>query len=464
MLRRILTYSGYIIFTAILVGGTFALVAYGNDYAYDFATHKLVQNGHVIINSVPGSIQLSADGKRLKKKTPYQAAYKVGFHTFGLVRDGYWPWQKTLKVVAGQVSLVRYAVLVPRQPKTQTLDTRPQVVAESISKDHRHLAYISGGADPAVYTLDLGNPKPVKLFAPPAATETVPAETLTGVAWSDDASHLLIETSAAGVPVHRLAAAGGGEPLNLTTQYHYNFSGIKFSDSNWRQLYWVAPDGLRRLDVDAQNVSAVLADKVSQFWVEPGRVLYVQQTELGRSLWSLDSRAHHQRLIQALAESDSYSVAYVSYRGEDELAVVPSKTQTGTLYTGIYGDTPVAKTVAQGVTDASFSPDGHLLVLSSAGRMVTCDLEQSLVFERLVSYTVTDQPGNLLALSWFDNYHLLANRDGKLYWSEFDGANLVELGLAAGNFPAYGTADLKSLVVWQPDVAQVKLDQVQIKN
>jgi hypothetical protein len=464
MLRRILTYTGYLLSTIVLVGGTFGLVAYGNDYTYDLHTHKLVQNGHVIINSVPGNIALVADGKQLKKKTPYQAAYKVGLHTFGLVRDGYWPWQKTLKVIAGQVSLVRYVVLVPRAPKTVALDTRPQVMAQSISKDHRHLAYITGGADPAVYTMDLGNPKAVKLYSPPAATETVPAETLSGVSWSDDASHLMIVSTAAGAPVHRLAAASGGEPVNLTAQYHYNFSGIKFSDSNWRQLYWLAPDGLRRLDVDAQTVSAVLADKVTQFWVEPDRVLYVQQTELGRSLWSLDGRGRHQRLIQALAESDSYSVAYVNYRGEDELAVVPAKTQTGTLYTGIYGDTPVAKTVAQGVVEASFSPDGHLLVMSSPTRIVTCDLEQSLLYGRLVTYAVADQPGNLLALTWFDNYHLLANRDSKLYWSEFDGANQVELGSAAGNFPAYSTADIKSLLTFRPDGQQVRLEQVQIKQ
>src|SRR5436305_10379441 len=112
--RRLLIIAGYISLTGALAVGTFALVAYGNDYSYDFATHKIIQNGHVIIGSFPNGIRVTADGKELKKKTPYQAAYKVGLHSFGLARDGFWPWQKTLKVIAGQVSLVRYAVLVPR--------------------------------------------------------------------------------------------------------------------------------------------------------------------------------------------------------------------------------------------------------------------------------------------------------------------------------------------------------------
>jgi hypothetical protein len=354
--------------------------------------------------------------------------------------------------------------MMPAKPEKKVLDTKPLVVDQSISKDHRHLTYVTGGPDQAVYTLDLGNPKPVKLYAPPAVTPATPAETLSGVRWSDDASHLLIMSTVDGQPVYRLAAASGGEPANLTDQFKMNFSGMQFSASNWRQLYWISPDGLRRLDMDSQTITPVLADNVSQFWVIPGdRVLYVQQTELGRSLWSLDGRGHHQELIQALAESDSYSVAYSSYNSEDELAVVPSKTQTGTLYSGIFGDTPVAKVISKDVNAASFAPDGHLLVFSSPGRMLTYDLEQSELNNRFVSYEISDQPGNLSALSWYDSYHLLTNRGGELYWSEYDGANRVDLGPVSGNFPAYGTGDSKSLVYFKPEVQSVKVVQEVIK-
>jgi hypothetical protein len=463
MLKRILISLSYVFGTLVLVGGTFVLVAYGNDYAYDFATNTVIQKGHIIINSAPGGIRLTADGKELKKKTPYQAAYKVGQHTFDLVKDGFWPWHKVLKVVAGQVTLARYVILVPKSPQETVLDSRTQIVAQSISKDHRHLAYITGGADPAVYTLDLGNPKAVKLFTPPTATATVPAEVLTAVAWSDDATHLLVTSTAIGLPVHRLVAAGGGDVVNLTDKYKFNFSGMHFSANNWRQLYWISPDGLRRLDTDSQSVSAVLADKVTQFWVVPDRVLYVQQTGLGRSLWSLDAHGKHQELIQALVDSDSYSVTYASYRGDDQLAVVPAKSQVGTLYTGIFGDTPVAKTIAKGVTAASFSPDGHLLVFTAPTSFVTYDLEQSAIYDKNVSYSVADLPA-LSVMTWFDNYHLLANRGGKLYWSEFDGNNQIELGSVYGDLPAYSTSDFKSLVEFKPDTTQVRVTQLNIKQ
>jgi hypothetical protein len=467
MLRRILTFAGYLGITLLVLGVTFALVAYGEGYTYDFSTRRIIQKGHVIISSLPSGIRLTADGKELKKKTPYQAAYKVGKHTFQLVRDGYWPWQKTLEVVAGQVTLARYAILVPKEPETKTIDAQPQVVAQAVSRDHRHVAYITGGATAALYVWHVGDEKPTKLYTPKVATETEPAEVLSNMTWSDDASHLIIESRLGDQVVHRLAAVGGGEPVNLTAQYRFNFNGIKFSSQTWRQLYWISPDGLRRLDTENQSVSAVLAEKVTQFWVIPDRVLYVQQTELGRSLWSLDNRGNRQELIPALAESDTYEVAYATYRGKDELAIVPSKTRTATLYAEIFSRTPVAKVVAHDVTSASFSPDGHLLALTSPTAITTYDLERSQLDDAFVAYTINDQPGKLSHLTWFDNYHLLTVRDGKLYWSEFDGANRVELGAAVGGLPAHSTADMKNVLVFRPVGegvgATVRLTQVQIR-
>jgi hypothetical protein len=462
MLRRALIAIGWVVLTVFVVGLTFALVAYGNDYAYDFSTHKIIHKGHVIISTVPTGANVAVDGKDIHKRTPYQSAYKVGAHAFELSKTGFVTWKKTFDVVAGQVSLAKYVIMLPTRPQQATLDTRTQIVAQSVSKDHRHLAYISGGPDSALYTLDLGNPKLVKLYTPKAATPDVPAEVLKDAMWSDDASHLLISSTVGAQNVHRLAAAGGGEPVDLTDQYKFDFSGIKFSGNNWRQLYWISPDGLRRLDVDSQTVSAVLADKVSQFWVTGDRVLYVQQTELGRSLWSLDRGGHHQELIPALAESDTYSVAYASFRGEDELAVVPAKTQVGTLYSGIFGDTPVAKTVARGVNSANFASDGHLVAFTSPSSILMYDLEQSTLNNHFVAYTITGLNG-LANLTWFDNFHLLITRNGRLFWTEFDGANTVSLGDTVGALPGYSSGDQKQIEYFAPDGAKTKITQLTIR-
>jgi hypothetical protein len=451
MLRRILLTLGYTLVVIFVVTVTFALVAYGNDYTYDFSTRQIVQRGHVIINSVPGGAKVIVDGKALNKQTPYQAAWSVGQHIFKLERGGYVTWQKALNVVAGQVNLVEYAVLVPKNPPKTLMDSKSDLLMQAISSDHKHIAYIAGGTAPALYTLDLGSGKVVKLYTPKVQTADVPGETLQSVTWSDDASHLLIRSLVGSIVTYRLAAAAGGEPVNLTDQYRFDFSTLAFSPNNWRQLYWISPDGLRRLDVDSQTVSAVLADKVTQFWVVTDRVLYVQQADLGRSLWSLDTRGKRQQLIQALPQSTSYSVAYSSYRGQDELAVVPADTQVGTLYSAILSDTPTAKVAAHGVTAVDFSPDGHLAAFSSPHSIVMYDLDRATLFGTDAIYTISDQPGTLQKLSWFDNYHMLTVRDGRLCWSEYDGANRIDLGFVAAGVAANRSADFRSIVEFVPD-------------
>jgi hypothetical protein len=463
ILKLMLVIAGYCMAVLAIVGFTVALVAYGNDYSYDFSTHRIIQKGHIIITSAPSGVRVKVDGKQLNKKTPYQTAYKVGEHTFSLIKDGYYPWTKSISIVAGRVALANYVILIPKNIVSTTLDTRPQILGQSISKDHRHIAYITGGIDAAVVTLDVGSRKQMKLYVPKVASAEAPAEVLKDVSWSDDASHLLITTDVGGQVIQRLATAGStAEPVNLTQEFGFDLSGLKFSGSNWKQLYWVSADGLRRLDVDAKTVSGVLADKVTQFWPQPDHVLYVQQTDLGRTLWSLDSRGRKQEIVQVLAESASYAVAESKYNGDDQLVVVPAATQVATLYSAIFSDTPESKVLAHNVTGVGFAPDGHLLALTSPTATSVYDLERSDIERSFVLYRVPFV-GALANLTWFDSDHLLANRDGRLFLSEFDGANSIDLGAVSGALPGYGSADGRAVIMYGPSEAGVKVNQLVIR-
>ncbi len=462
MLRRLLVILGYIGLTALVVAATVLLVAYGQGYAYNFKTGRLIRTALVMIESNPSGVLVTKDGKATGKRTSYRSSFESGSYTFSLSKDGYYPWSKQLAVQWPLVTLAQYVILVPRHPATATLDTRSQIVLQSMSKDHRHLAYVTGGVDPAVYTLDLGGGKPVKAYTPRAATPVQGAETVTGLTWSDDASHLLVVSQDTTGQVHRLMAADGSGAVNLTQQYGFTLTGLTFSDANWRQLYWISADGLRRLDVGSQAVSAVLATNVSQFQVVSGRVLYVQTAELGRTLWSIDSSGRKQELIQALPDSDTYAMDYTNYRGTDELAVVPSKTHVGTLYTDIYGSNPASRVIARDVDNASFSPDGHLLTFWAAGTILTYDLERSALLNNVTSYTFNGAQ-DVRSLTWFDNFHVLENQGGHLIWREFDGTNTVDLGLLTGSFPAYSTSDNRSVIALMPDGPSVRVQQLTIK-
>jgi len=464
MLKRVLTAFGYLSLTAAVIVLTAGLVAYGNGYAYNFRTHKIIRTG-IIVQSFPSGLRVTLDNKLLKKKTPYRASVEGGTFRISLAKDGYYPWTKLVNVIASEVSLVQYVLLIPNHPQTTILDTRTQILAQDISRDHRHLAYLIGGTEPAVYALDVSNQnaKPVRLYLPRAATETLPVETLISVVWSDDASHLIIVSKIGEIVTHHLISANGSDVKNLTAQYGFNLTGLKFSGNNWQQLYWISPDGLRRLDVGSQSVSGVLADKVSQFTIADNRILYVQLTDLGRTLWSTDGRGNSQELIQALPESDSYSIDAARYNNQDYLSVVPSKTAVGTLYSGIYDANPVSKVVARDVAITSFSPDGHLAIYHSATAVKTYDLERSDIDHKTVIYDFPASAGAITTMTWFDNFHLLIARGGHLIWSEFDGANQVDMGPVVDTLPSYSTSDLKSIISFKTAENSIHLIQTIIR-
>ena len=449
MLRRFAITIGYLLAACLVVGLTIGLVAYGQGYSYNFSQHRVVRTGIVIIQSTPGSVKVSLDGKKPKKKTTYRQSFEAGSYTFTLAKDGYQTWTKTLKVLAGEVTLAQYVTLIPTDLRPQVVLATDPVTSQSLSHDHRHLAFVTSGAASAVYTSDFSSSKPTKVYTPAAATPTTPAESLVSVTWSADASHLLVMSQVGGAITARVMAADGSGAVNLTDQYRFDFTSLRFSGNDWKQLYWISPDGLRRLDLNSQSVSAVLADQVMQFQVEDDRLLYVQSTALGQSLWSFDYRSHKQQLIAALVPSAHYGLAYTTYRGTSELAVVPAGTATGTLYSDILGDNPVAQTIAHNVSDVSFSPDGHLVVFSGPASVTTYDLDQSNVFGSPVSYTFT--PGALsLPPTWFDNFHLLLNENGQLVWREFDGQNAANFGPVQSSLTAFASADAKSVYVYRP--------------
>ncbi len=464
-LKNILTATGYLAVAILIVGATIGLVAYGAGYQYDFAAGKVVRTSLIILQSTPPGAQVSLNGKNLGKKTTYRQSFRLGSYVLDLTRPGFQPWHKLLQVVAGEVTLVQYVILIPNHPTTKTVDAAGQIVAQSISKDHRHLAYITGGANQAVYAYNAGDQKTTKVFALPPAAVGSPAETLAGLQWSDDATRLLVESAAGAKVIDRVMDANGTNVIDTTSQYAMNFAGAHFAPGNANQLYFLAPDGLRRLDVSANVISGVLADKVSQYQVADGRVLYVQSSVLGETLSSIDGSGHVQLLIPALPASPSYAMATVIYGGNEQLAIIPSATGVGTLYSDIYGSHPTSRLIARGVAGASFSPNGHFLVFTAATGITTYDLDRSTLLGEFVTYSFNGI-SNLKNLSWFDNFHVLLNDNGRLKFAEFDGANLIDLGSLLSDFPAYGTPDFKSVIAMTPGAtaaADSLLTQLTIK-
>ena len=459
MLRRLPTIIGYLLFALVVIGGTFVLVAYSQGYSYDMSEHSFVRRGLVLFSSTPSGAQITKDGKSLNHNTSYRASYDPGKYAITIAKDGFHSWNKTLQVIAGQVTYARYVILLPMILLNSTVSATPTPYLIPVSsEDHHHLAYSTAPTatdSAAVWVADMPGGAPEKRFGLPAATATVPAESIVSLNWSVDASHLLIVSQGVAGRVYRVIAADGSNPLNLTDKYKFDFAGIRFSPNDWHQLYWVSTDGsLRRLDLGSQVVSSVLAGQVTQFNYASDHLIYIETTPLGRSLmtFALNDSNNKSVIVQALPASPSYVISYSSYQGNDEVVVIPSSTRDALIYSGIFGSSPVSTIVARGVDNAVFSPDGHFVALYSTTKLITYDIQLSTPIYN-VSYTSSTLAAPLTGLSWFDPYHLLLHLGDQAVFCDFDGTNQVNVAPVVAGMTPFAANDTRSIYSLEPAIA-----------
>jgi hypothetical protein len=440
----ILRVAGYILAAVVIVVGTISLIAYGNGYSYNITTGQLEHRGLLILQSTPSGAQIMVGKKHLSQQTPYHPTLLPGTYNFTLTKAGYRTWSEALWVVASQVDLAQYVILLPQHLAVSEVTTFPAVSQAVATRDHDKVAYlVPSGDDAGIWSIDTTSHQRTKLYTPAVATATTPAETVQILGWSDDDSRLLIQSQQGSTPtVLDLASNGTDQPINLSTTFNQTISSATFYPGDSHTLYWQSPDGLRRLDLDNQSVSNVLATHVAGFTFAGSKVLYVTTATSQPSLWSLDSSGNKTELVKKLPPSAHYELAFATYIGTPEAVVVAQDSHTAILYTSIYDD-PVATPLAASATHASFNGDGRFAVLYDDTHVATYDVQRSTMYQMdAVNSSVT-------GLSWFDNYHLLFNRNGEIVLSEFNGNYAIAI-TRADSLPPTGSSDTKSVVASSP--------------
>jgi hypothetical protein len=453
MMRRILASFGYLADAALIIGGTIGLVAYGEGYEFSFKLHHFILKGLVLINSSPGSAAIARNGTDLKKHTNYRATYSPGSYTFTVSKDGFRSWSKRLTVEAGQVTDARYIVLLPNTLVKATVATTSSFGLMTTSADERRVAYVtpaSATIGQAIWTIDLPSGQPIRRFNLPLATPDVPTETINQLTWSKDGSHILFSTQSSTGKIFRVMENNGNNIVNLTTKYQLDFSNIVFAPSDWHLLFWMSSDGtLRRLDLGAESVSGVIAGDITQISFANDRILFIQTTSLGKTLQSapVSDPTNISRLIPSLPESPTYAISFGRYQNSDELVIIPASTREATLYSGIFGSSPVSTIVARNVDAALFSPSDRYIALYSATHVSTYDGLLSSA-THIVTSESPALPGALTSLMWADDAHLISRIGSSAVWSDYDGSNAQVLtsDTADGSVP-FASNDQRSAYV-----------------
>jgi hypothetical protein len=431
--KKILLICSYVLVAAIIAGGTLLLVSYGQGYSYDFKNHKFVSNGLLILGTTPDGARLSINDRLTRKSTPYRSTLRVGEYDLKLTKDGYRPWTKRVTIVASEVVNLALIIMVPEQLRTRVVSGAPDPTSLIVSSDHKHIAAITGGTNPGLWQINAEKATTKKIYTP-SEGQTIQSATL-----SRDGSRSLVRVQYPdGVHVLHINM-DNGKVQDLTSDFKVALDDLRFSFKDANRLYWLSADGLRRIDVDSRTLSAVLADKVANYTYDNDRIIYIQSTNLGKIVAVMDADGRNaETLVEGVVESPSYVMSYASFRGNDDLAVVPSSTGQMTVYESIYSDNVVSRVVARDVTRVLPSDDGHYFVFAGTKGFGSYDIGRGKLYNGLYTDAVD-------AISWFNGAHVVVNSGGKTQLVEFDGGNATTI---ADSLPiqSFGMHDQRRIV------------------
>ena len=128
----------FIITVCIILGVSAAVIAYGRGYRLDIRKNSLKPTGLISATSDPVGAQVLVDNQ-LKTATNNSFAIEPGWYSLRLIKEGYIPWEKKLRV-QGEVVTRADAFLFPTNPSLSPL-TRIGIEQPTLSPDGTKIAY-----------------------------------------------------------------------------------------------------------------------------------------------------------------------------------------------------------------------------------------------------------------------------------------------------------------------------------
>lgn len=473
--RLILTYTLAPLFIGSVVT---LLVLYMLGYRFSLSDHSVSQGGLIQLDSRPTGARVDVDTYQLPARTATRYDATAGLHTITMSRDGYVPWQKTVTVEPGKVLWLNYARLIPRDIKQSAVLDLPSLDSSIASSNRQAIVAVADDTKPVVTVVTLGGTVrqsdvtlPSSLYTTGGGTSRFVVEDLSSTGRYALVKHtygkkyewLFVDT--------RTVA----NSRNVTSIVGQQTTRPLFVANRDLQLYVVASNNVRLVDLDKETVSAPLISNVAEMTQSPQGILsYVsrvdgkkQQRVAGyytpgaskphviRTFYDNGKAVLRIRIAEYVG--DQYVVLQYGTSIEINTTRLPSSDNEQELQL-----TSIATmAVPDGADYVSFSPTARFVISQHGSTYYTYDLE-------LNSLSTTSLKGESPVkrqLAWLDSYYVWSDRDSTLRLYEFDGANSHAIGTIASGQAVTLSGDNRYLYAFTPtdDGASMELIRFQMR-
>ncbi len=197
--RKLIPFIVFILILTISIG----IIAYGKGWRLDVTNRSVKPTGLISVTSQPSGAQVFVDGA-LRTATNNAFNIDPGWYTVRIVKEGYLPWEKKLRV-QGEIAVKVEALLLPGSPSLSPL-TNTGVVKPTLSPDGTKVAYIATSslrssvqAQAGLWVLELSD-RPLGPNRDPqqlAQNDTILSSPEAELLWSPDSRDLMVKTKTA---------------------------------------------------------------------------------------------------------------------------------------------------------------------------------------------------------------------------------------------------------------------------
>ena len=409
---RIIISEAVMVIAVIAMVTALAFIVSGYWINADFEVER---QGMLQVYSVPTGATVSVDGEApWYQRTNTSKILSGGEHVIEITKEGYDSWSKTISISEGLLYRLNYPYLFPqKRTKESVYDTTTTTFA-TVSPDRKFLLLANNTTSWKLVNLDSDTIKATPIDISAALTNgtatgtTLFAGKIILAEWDSANSHVLLKIDNDTKKEWLLLdIRNPAKSINLTREYAADFTDMKIFDDSATNLLAMRNGNLHKINVEAHQISAVLAEQVLSYDTYDSEIIYVS----GESILVLKPGSESTVLTKIEAGSHPKVLTTKFY---DNRYLFTIDENIVTVY--LKEDLKEIKsfTINFSPTTAKIGYGGEFVIMNNGINFATLDMESMQLREWEI---------NSPHFGWLNNYMMYSVLDGALGVYDFDGLN-----------------------------------------
>ncbi len=431
--RKIYWFFIYPLVALVFVTLSVLFILSARGYSLHFENNAITfeKTGMLIVGTKPAGTDIFLNGKNTSKKTITFFSVKIdslskGKYILKLEKEGYYKWEKEVKISPEMVTWANYVLLFSKNPKIEKTDFSGSLVESVPSHDNKFSLFLTKTKDGEIlYKMQNSSGEKTTLLETAKLTEDKRFSDIKVVDWSKDHRYVVILGTIKGDRRYLTVNTESKSVEDLTTLSPVKFERMTFNTSNSEELYSSFGGELIRLNLRTKSVSSALENHIIYFtFSAEGKIYYIKDNAGTRSLWRASADLSGKTsLSDAIPVSDVYDARVSS---KDQRVALSVKNGDFLYLVAKVGEKNSLITIGKNIIDFAWSQDGERLFYKGKASNIVV-LEDDGYKKETQEYEAVDT-ASYQGISWYDSRHLLGLVGDKVMIMDFDGTNKIDLG------------------------------------